>query len=101
MEPAQLTVTTAVVSWVLLLADGATANRHHPPLPLQLYSPALVNELSLNSKFLHVVVIHRFCCNSAFLQMPYHGKQGAHSVHRHCCCCEHCKHLTRYPGVYT
>ncbi|EMP25451.1 hypothetical protein UY3_17470 [Chelonia mydas] len=69
IEPAQLTITAAVVSWVLLSADGAVglltvviprfrcnsallqlggsvpvllgpANCRHPPLPLQLCSPA-------------------------------------------------------------
>ncbi|XP_073201940.1 uncharacterized protein [Lepidochelys kempii] len=49
-----------------------TANCHHPPLPLPLYSPALVNELSLNSKFLHVVIIHCFHCNSALLVPRIH-----------------------------
>ncbi|EMP37567.1 Leucine-zipper-like transcriptional regulator 1 [Chelonia mydas] len=66
MEPAQLTVTPAVVFWVLLSADGAvrllTVIIHRFR-----YNSALVNELSLNSKFLHDVVVHRFRCNSALL----------------------------------
>ncbi|EMP41279.1 Chromodomain-helicase-DNA-binding protein 9 [Chelonia mydas] len=36
----------------------------------------------------------------AFIPTPYHGKHGARSAHRHCCCCEHCKHLAHYPRVY-
>ncbi|EMP25885.1 hypothetical protein UY3_17038 [Chelonia mydas] len=43
------------------------------------------------------VTLHRFRCNSALLQTPYHGKHGAHPDHRSSC--EHCKHLTHYPAV--
>ncbi|EMP37203.1 Zinc/RING finger protein 3 [Chelonia mydas] len=37
-------------------------------------------------------------CLTVLGKMPYHGKHGARSAHR--CCCEHCKHLSHYPGVY-
>ncbi|EMP38565.1 hypothetical protein UY3_04209 [Chelonia mydas] len=41
---------------------------------------------------------HRFPCNSALLQTPYHGKHGAHSYHHGSY--EHCKHLVHYHAVY-
>ncbi|EMP29847.1 hypothetical protein UY3_13036 [Chelonia mydas] len=71
MQPAQLTDTAAVVSFVLLAADCAVG--------------------------LLTIIIHRFCGNSALLQTPYHGKHGAHSDHRRSY--EHCKHLAHYHAV--
>ncbi|EMP33284.1 Regulator of telomere elongation helicase 1 [Chelonia mydas] len=43
------------------------------------------------------VVSHRFRCNSALLQTPYHGKHAARSDHRSSY--EHSKHLAHYPAV--